>query len=891
MVASISVLGSAKAGGGQPFDGGYFMRLANADYYSGGGEPPGKWYGAGAAALGLTGIVEALEFAHVLAGRRPDGQEFTNKQPAAKNRRKSKHRLPLRPARPAVPGFDVCYSPPKSVSVLWAAAAGEQRKAIELSLDLAVKATLDWLASNVSLVRRGKGGRTQQLAELVIAQFDHGTSRKSASGRWEPNLHRHCVIANMARGEDGRWTAVNSRLLHEWTRTLGPMFRATLARELQTRLGVELMRPNDSRGHQAGWFEIAGVPDALCKHWSSRRGEIEELLSASQGMGNFSAAKARENANLLTRRAKGDIPPREKLFSEWQTVARELGLNGGAIENLKGRSQPVEPEQAFQQAWESAQQQLDASQSSFTFREAIQRVCEAAQTFGVAGDWLANRTRQALEQSPEIRPLGVVKGEARYATERMWQTEQKLLSEFDKLRSTSGASIKDSVRVKVTQDHPHLFDDQRDAVDHILSATSSLRILTGVAGAGKSTTLDVVRDAFEKSGYRVIGGALAGVAKEELAVKASIPARTVASYLHHLDKPGLERLVDRVRHEATQLLRAAQGKSTHAQFNIKIDNKTVLILDEAGMIDSATLLKLATIVRERGATLILVGDTAQLQSVAAGGGFEHLLRNERAPHLSTNLRQHEEADRKASENLRQGDAAAALKNYAERGRLTITANRTEAITSLVTSWTEAGGAVSPKEHVIFTPTRAEAEAANRLAQRAREAAGLIDRRQSLPNGEGVICQGDRVLFHKNVFADGIRNGYRGEVINVNRFAGKLTIRLDGSNSREVTIRLRDYGPEGLTLSYAQTTHKGQGQTVGHAYILAGGQLADREMAYVQATRGRYSTNLFVDEAHAGEELKDLTRTLSRSRRKELAHDIAARAEPLIHKHPSPELGL
>lgn len=179
--------------------------------------------------------------------------------------------------------------------------------------------------------------------------------------------------------------------------------------------------------------------------------------------------------------------------------------------------------------------------------------------------------------------------------------------------------------------------------------------------------------------------------------------------------------------------------------------------------------------------------------------------------------------------------------------------------------------------------RVEAEAANRLAQREREKAGEIDSHKSLQNGGGIICRGDRVLFHKNVYADGIRNGYRGEVLSVDRFRGRLTILLDGHEKREVTIRVRDYGREGLTLAYAQTVHKGQGQTVENAYILVGGGMGDREMAYVQATRGRCSTHLFVDEAHAGENLEDLAKSLSRSRVKELAHDIALRAKPSLDR--------
>jgi ATP-dependent exoDNAse (exonuclease V) alpha subunit len=323
-----------------------------------------------------------------------------------------------------------------------------------------------------------------------------------------------------------------------------------------------------------------------------------------------------------------------------------------------------------------------------------------------------------------------------------------------------------------------------------------------------------------------------------------------------------------------------KGKPTYRYAPVHVDKKTVLILDEAGMLDTKASYDACREVRKRGGTIIFTGDLKQLQPIAAGGPFRHLVEVLSASHLGTSLRQQDEADRQAADHVRRGDASQALANFAGRGRLIVAKDREQALRQLVESWTDAGGAKHPERHIIFTPTRLEAQAANRLCQQQRLARGEIKATHSLHNGDHVLCLGDRVLFHKNVFADGIRNGYRGTIVEVDRFRGRLTIRLDGAHQmREVTIRLCDYGPEGLTQAYAQTTHKGQGNTVDHAYLLVGGKLADREMGYVQVTRGKFSTRLFVDEAHAGEELRDLARSLSRSRPKELAHDVAKRARP------------
>lgn len=864
MVASITVLGSRLAASAGPFDGGYFMSLANEDYYTAGGEPPGQWFGDGAAALQLQGLVDSAAFKNVLAGLRPDGKRLPgHRQTKATDR---------------VPGYDLCFSAPKSVSALWAAAPPDIQRQIEIALDTAVRTTLRWLERNVPLARRGKGGHLRQFAQLVIAMFDHGTSRVAKGGGFEPQRHRHCVVANVAVGQDGRWTAVDSRTLHNWTRSLGPMFRATLAQELQTRLAVPIICPNDESGRAASWFEIGSVPTELCRHWSSRRDEIDQLLEGTKrGLAGVARAQAREAANLASRTAKKKIPPRSELFTAWRAEAAEFGF-APATGAVAVRQPAVDKEAVFQTAWQTAVTDMEKSQASFTFREAMQRVCEAAQTSGVSGIWLADRLGQFLHQSSDIRPLGEVSGESRFTTQSMWRLEQSLLKEFDKLSAADGATVGRKVIDKALASRPELLPEQRDAARQLLTASGAIRGLAGRAGTGKSFTLDVVRDAFERAGYRVIGGALAGVAKEELAAKAGIESRTVASYLYHFNKSFAERFRDRVRHDARQLLRALRGKTTYLPHKITIDKKTVLIIDEAGMLDTKTVRDLCRAVRERGGTILFVGDTAQLQPISAGGPIRHLFKKLTPAHLSTNLRQRDEADRNAAEKFRGGQAKPALTSFQDRDRLVIAKDRGAAIDALVKTWAEQGGGRCPEDYVIFTPTRAEALVANRFCQAERQERGELDRSRSLRHGDDILCAGDRVLFHKNRFADGIRNGYRGVITGVDRFRGRVTIRLDGDAKRDVTIRLRDYGPDGLTLGYAQTTHKGQGQTVNHSYLLVGGKLADREMIYVQATRGKHSTHLFVDEAHAGEDLRDLARALARSRPKELAHDQALRAQ-------------
>jgi ATP-dependent exoDNAse (exonuclease V) alpha subunit len=199
-------------------------------------------------------------------------------------------------------------------------------------------------------------------------------------------------------------------------------------------------------------------------------------------------------------------------------------------------------------------------------------------------------------------------------------------------------------------------------------------------------------------------------------------------------------------------------------------------------------------------------------------------------------------------------------------------DRTAATRELVAAW-RAGGAADPQRHLIFAGTNEEASRLNRLCQAERRAAGLVTG-PGLAVGTDLVQPGDRVMFTRNSKSVGVKNGSLGTVANADPALQALRVRLDGGP--EVVVPLDAY-PH-VRLGYAVTTHKGQGVTVDHAYVLAGGPMTDRELAYVQLSRARGTTRVFVDRAEAGEHLGDLARAMEKSRPQELAHDVAARAD-------------
>jgi conjugative relaxase-like TrwC/TraI family protein len=289
MVASISARGNAKAALE------YYEHLRRDDYYTRGGEPPGRWAGQGAERLSLRSPVTHAEFDAALAGRDPKtGDQLV--QPGGRGREHSA-------------GWDMTFSAPKSVSVLWALSHEHDRRAIEQAHQSAVVAATTHLERVAGWARRGRAGSVRErTAGLLTAQFDHYTSRES-----DPQLHTHCFIFNFAPRRDGSWGAIVSRELYKAQKCAGRVYRRELGSELE-RLGYRLEQDSEK-------LRIALVPPDVERAFSKRRAAIEEAARAH----GYKTAKGMELATLRTRRAKKDMRL-EGLFKTWEAEAKAMGF-------------------------------------------------------------------------------------------------------------------------------------------------------------------------------------------------------------------------------------------------------------------------------------------------------------------------------------------------------------------------------------------------------------------------------------------------------------------------------------------------------------------------------------------------------------------------------------
>ncbi|RYZ81318.1 MAG: hypothetical protein EOP06_23735 [Proteobacteria bacterium] len=382
--------------------------------------------------------------------------------------------------------------------------------------------------------------------------------------------------------------------------------------------------------------------------------------------------------------------------------------------------------------------------------------------------------------------------------------------------------------------------------------TERIRVVSGMAGAGKTTLLSAARMAWELEGFTVHGAALSGRAAKGLAEGAKIVSDTLHKTLFDIEK----------------------GK-------IKLTKKDILVVDEAGMVGTRQMEKLVSLTEQTRTRLILVGDAKQLQPIEAGGSFKAMEERLGAATLVGIKRQREEWARVAVKDFAFGNSRKALHAFAERGLINIEKDRRGAYSALVAAWKEQG-LRHPEDQLIFTGERKEAAILNRLVQTERKDAGFLSEQFiTTPQGTDRFYTGDRVLFTKKSRLLAVENGSLGEVVAIDNDKKRLHVRLD--TGENVSLELMQY-PH-LSLGYAVTTHKGQGATVDRAFVLMGGTMQDREITYVQASRARAETRIFVDQETAGENITRLVQQVAMSRQKELAHAVAQTNR--ISQTPSP----
>jgi Ti-type conjugative transfer relaxase TraA len=693
------------------------------------------------------------------------------------------------------PGWDLTFSAPKSVSLAYAVADPEQRQQIEQAQQKAADQAMAYLEQYAE-VRTGKGGTDRESCKLLHASWQHVTSRAQ-----DPQLHTHVTIANAGLCQDGKFRTLETRQIYESKMAAGAIYRAELATQLQE-MGLKIEKDRD-------YFQIAGSSKELESLYSKRSDEIKKAIQEK----GVSGAKAAEIAALHTRTKKESVS-RQELFETWQIEAKEHNFS---FENMQNVEEVAEFERKTD---EQILKDLTERQSTFKPQDLMQQVA-----INEAGNLNAEQVQEKaakLMESREIVQLQNPKtGEMRLTTHEMLQIEKGMVESAEQMHNTTTHEVKaDSIESAVKS--RTLSAEQENALRH-MTDSNQISALVGIAGAGKSYTLGAAREAWESSGYKTIGAALSGKAAQGLQESADIKSDTIHATLKNLEKGDLQ-----------------------------LDEKTILVIDEAGMVGSRQTAKLIEHAQESGAKLVLVGDHKQLQPIDAGGAFKAIQNKIGAAEMVENRRQKEQWAAQAANQIRSGSALKALNEYQQRGQLHINSDTQEASRNLVNKWNQNINSVGDvKENLILASTKKEVSALNELARGSMQEKGLLGASTHIQTESGKleISEGDRVLFNRNNRYLGVKNGTLGHVERIS--TTQILVKTDDGN--KINLYGSDY--EHVSHGYAVTTHKSQGVTVQNSFILNSGAMASSELSYVQMSRHKNEAHLFIDRQNFENQLR------------------------------------
>jgi conjugative relaxase-like TrwC/TraI family protein len=785
----------------------YYTRELATDheqYLSGHGESPGRWYGADASALGLEGEASVAEFEAMFEGRDPTTGELLGR-PHGRN---------------AVPAFDVVLRPSKSVSILYGLGDPATGGAVLRAHHVGLAEAVGYLDEHLG-ARRGHGGVQHVSGQgLLAVGFDHRTSREG-----DPLVHTHLVIANRVQGPDGRWTALDGRDLYRHRLAADAIYRATYQRELVRTLGVE-WTPADGHGNR----ELQGMPEELVRGFSKRTSEIDAELDRLVADGRERTPRLVKWTVQATRKAKQHEPP-DTLYGRWRTEAAERGVDADTLVGTVTGLTADRPQDRTVSAAVAGRlfdrlagpEGLTAQASTFTRPDVLVAL----------GAGLAGASRTDLEALADRflteRAVSVVAD--RTIEERRWSTPELLAVEQRLVTSATGRTGEQTTRVshqavgEALAAHPTAGQDQQAMVRDLCQGGQGVALVVGRAGTGKTFALGIARHAWQLDGYRLLASAPTGIATMSLQGEGFEEVATCDRLLGDLDR-GEEQL----------------------------DARTVLVIDEAGMLGSRKLGRLLEHAHHAQAKVVLVGDDRQLAPIDAGGGFRALRLRLGASELTENRRQHQAWEREALDLVRSGLVEDAVAAYQAHDRVVAAPSKPAATLALLQDWWAAWQQAeedSAQEVVVVAARRAEVNRLNTACQELLAARGRLGG-ERLQVEHRQLAVGDRVVCGHNAIGElGVANGSRGIITALDPDARALTIRLDGTDGREVTLPrsyLEGRGPgernRRVDLAYATTGHRAQGLTRGRALV----RLTDTEdvnWLYVQLSRARQDTRLYA----------------------------------------------
>jgi DNA primase catalytic core len=763
----------------------------------------------------------------------------------------------------AVAGWDLTFSPVKSVSTLWALADPHTAAVIEGCHRQAVADALSFIETKALFTRTGHGGvRQVEVRGLVAAAFTHRDSRAG-----DPDLHTHVAVANKVQTlDDGRWLSIDGRVLHKAAVTASETYNSSLERHLAEALGVRFSARAGGDPRKRPVRELVGVDPALNELWSTRRQSIEarrrELAAQFQRSHGrpptpVEAIALAQQATLETREAKHEPRTLTQQRTTWWEQARHALGGERQIQAMiqlvlhpAANTGPRLDDAWLEEAAQTIVAHVQASRSTWQtwhLRAEAQRAARVAQvpagTLEGTVDAIVERalaqcralTRPADAEPSEPAPLRRSNGDSVYTVAgSQLYTSTAVLAAEDRLVGAAGR--RDGMVIPDTAIDLALLESEANGITlnpgQVLlvreMATSGARVQLAIApaGSGKTTAMNALSQAWIEAGGSVLGLAPSAAAAAALGDQLSGETDTLAKLIWDLEF------------------------GNPASWKRKIGPKTLVVIDEAGMADTLALDAAVDFILNRGGSVRLIGDDQQLAAIGAGGVLRDIQASHGALRLTELRRFSDPAEGMASLSLRQGETAA-LGFYLDQRRIHV-GDETTMADDLFAAW--SADRAGELDSIMLAPTRELVADLNRRARNQRLGDTPTGRTVDLPDGN-LASAGDTIISRLNertlrlTPTDWVKNGDRFEVVKVHR-NGALRARhlLSG---RHIVLPA-DYVAKQVELGYACTTHTAQGVTADTMHGLLTGS-ESRQQAYTMLTRGRDANHAYVVVVGDGDE--------------------------------------
>ena len=766
-----------------------------------------------------------------------------------------------RPRTQTVAGYDLTFSPVKSVSTLWAAADPAVAAVIERAHQSAVQAALTFIEDHALFTRTGPQGLRQvNVRGLVATAFTHRDSRAG-----DPDLHTHVAVANKVQTLDGRWLSIDGRVLFKANVAASETYNTALEQHLRDTLGVRFAERPGTDPAKRPIREIVGVDPRLNQRWSTRRAHIEarrgELAIQFQNdhgrpPTSVEALHLAQQATLETRDAKHEPRSLAEQRTTWLgEAAAVLGSSEAVAAMVRTALTPhaetttIADSQWVAQTADHILTVMEQSRSTWQMwhvRAEAQRQLRsidmpaehAATLIDLLVDEVLDRRSIALDaptdniEEPEAlqrvdgSSVYTVAGADLYTSQRILDAEARLVAAAGRRGGASAEQTAvDLALLEMAANGTALDAGQAALVRQMCSSGARLQLAIAPAGAGKTTAMRALTLAWTQDGGQVLGLAPSAAAAAVLAQQTGIRTDTLAKLTWSLDHGDLP------------------------DWASAIGPSTLVIIDEAGMADTLSLDTAVQFAVGRGASVRLVGDDQQLAAIGAGGVLRDIKHTHGALHLTELHRFTTPAEAAASLALRDGDPRS-LDFYLDHGRVHVgdLAKTTE---DAFRAWVldRAAGL----DAIMIAPTRDLVADLNRRARARRLGSAKVGREVRLADGNDA-SGGDVIITRTNdrrlrmSAADWVKNGDRWTVTHVSR-EGALTVRHNRSHR---TVKLpADYLRESTGLGYATTIHGAQGVSADTTHGLLTGR-ESRQQLYTMLTRGRHANHLYLQVVSDGD---------------------------------------